>query len=57
MLRQALPEGVLEPGGVATGFVYFQHLSGDTGRVALRAELPSDAGEQVTRLEIPFVMG
>jgi len=57
MLRQALPDGVLEPGAMVTGFVYFQPLRGDFERLELRAAFPSAAGGEVTRLEIPFVLG
>jgi hypothetical protein len=54
MVRRALPEGVVEPGGAVTGFVYFERLPPDPGRVELRASLPGAAGERMTRVEIAF---
>lgn len=56
MLRQALPEGVLEPGGQATGFVYFERLHHGEYRVELQARFPAAATEQATRIDIPFRM-
>lgn len=40
MLRKALPEGVLQPGGRVTGFVYFEGMGKETGRVRLLADFP-----------------
>jgi hypothetical protein len=54
MLRQALPEGPVEPGGQVTGFVYFERLPPGPGRVELRARFPGAGGERMTRIEIPF---
>ncbi|OJT19272.1 hypothetical protein BO221_37965 [Archangium sp. Cb G35] len=55
MLRNALPEGTLEPGGTLTGFLYFQNVSGREGTVTLQAQLvDARTGEPVTTLSIPF---
>lgn len=54
MLRQALPEAVVQPGGQLSGFVYFERIPPDKGRVALRAQFREAGGERVTRVEIPF---
>jgi hypothetical protein len=56
MLRKALPEGVLEPGRVASGFVYFERLPAHAGRFQVQAGFPAADGERVIRLEIPFVV-
>jgi hypothetical protein len=56
MVQKALPEGVVEPGGRATGFVYFE-LVEDTDRVSLRADLVNaDTGAKFVSLVIPFVV-
>lgn len=39
MLEWALPEGVVEPGGKVSGYVYFQRVPADAARVTLRVEL------------------
>jgi hypothetical protein len=39
MVSMALPEGILDPGGVATGFVYFEDVSDDPAEVALEFDL------------------
>ena len=54
MRREALPEGVLEPHGEVSGFVYFERLPPDEGRVELRAQFPQAEGESTRRMEIPF---
>ena len=57
MARAALPQGVLEPGGSASGFVYFERLPPGTVRVRLLADFDDPAsGWRVARLGIPFVM-
>lgn len=41
MLRKALPEGVLEPGGRLDGFVYFEGVGAEVdGAARMRAALP-----------------
>jgi hypothetical protein len=58
MLRKALPEGVLHPGGRVTGFLYFEGVGPDVERVRLLADFPDpDSGKRVTRLGIPFLVG
>jgi hypothetical protein len=55
MLQKALPEGVLEPGGGVSGFVYFQSVRG-TDRVRFELEvLDAETGEAVGQVAIPFV--
>jgi hypothetical protein len=55
MLRRALPEGTLEPGGTLTGFLYFQDVSEREGSVTLQARLvDARTGEQFATLSIPF---
>lgn len=58
MLVRAMPEGVLEPQGRVTGFVYFLELDDIEplpGRVELRLKLmAADRGEQLGTLVIPF---
>lgn len=56
MRRKALPEGMLEPGESAGGFVYFEHLPSDARRVVLRAEFRGPGGARAARLHIPFEM-
>jgi hypothetical protein len=54
MLRQAIPEGVLEPGGSVTGFLYFPKVR-DKGTVTFRASLPeTPAGTQLAAIDIPL---
>lgn len=58
MLRKALPEGVLQPGGEVTGFLYFEGVGPDVDRVQLRANFRNPrTGSNVTRLATPFVVG
>ena len=58
MLRKALPEGVLEPGGRLSGFVYFEDVGPGVERVELRADFENaDTGERIVRLGIPFKTG
>ncbi len=59
MLRQALPEGVLEDGGTVAGFLYFERIDteGEERRVTFQAnvvDIVSD--ETLTTLQVPFVM-
>jgi hypothetical protein len=57
MLREALPERVLEPGAQASGFVYFERLPAEEGeRYELRADFPAVGAGRVTRVDIPFCM-
>ena len=59
MIGQALPEGVLGPGGRASGFLYFQKLSPQEKAVSLRAHIQTVPQEhqpstQVAAIDIPF---
>lgn len=56
MVRRALPEGVLEPGGSIAGYLYFESLGPEVRRVVLEAELDRPLGdERVATIAIPFV--
>lgn len=57
MLRLALPEGSIAPGGHLEGFVYFEEVGPATSRVRFRMEIP-DAREGATMgtVEIPFLV-
>lgn len=55
MVRQALPQGTLEPGGTISGFLYFDNVSSREGSVTLEARLvDARTGEQFGALTIPF---
>jgi hypothetical protein len=55
MLRRALPEGVLRPGGHANGFVYFENVEG-AARATLTFDLVDAAtGASFGAIRIPFV--
>ncbi|MDX1642798.1 MAG: hypothetical protein R3244_00425 [Thermoanaerobaculia bacterium] len=50
-----LPEGVLEPDGEISGFVFFEKVDPEIDRVRLRADLvDADSGEVFGSLSIPF---
>lgn len=54
MVQKALPEGVLQPGGRITGFLYFEEVE-DTSRVTFVARLvDADTNEWIGSVEIPF---
>lgn len=56
MLDRALPEGVIQPGGHVTGFIYFQNLPKGTNPVDLQADLVDAKTQQsFGRLDIPFI--
>jgi hypothetical protein len=58
MLRAALPEGVVQPGGHVSGFLYFPGaLPKNTGHVfTLRASFAKEEGTQsLAKVEIPLV--
>lgn len=58
MLQRALPEGVLEAGGVVSGFVYFPGIGDDIEQVNVRADLMNaQTGQRLTTLAIPFRVG
>lgn len=58
MLRKALPEGVIEPGGRVSGFVYFEHIKpNETDRVAFTYDVEhAEDGMKVSRLSIPLMV-
>ncbi len=54
-LRKALPEGVLDNGGVISGYLYFETPIRREGAVTFEAELDDDAGQgTIASLKIPF---
>jgi hypothetical protein len=56
MLRLALPEGVLQPGGTAAGFLYFKTPS-DPGQAAFSLELvQARTGEPLGEVSIPMTL-
>lgn len=59
MVKVALPEGVLMPGGYVSGYLYFQKIDTADDQVWLRANLPT-SGEDVEAspitFQIPFVV-
>lgn len=58
MLQRALPEGVLETGGVVSGFVYFPGIGANVNQVNVRADLMNaETGQRLTTLAIPFQVG
>lgn len=55
MIQKALPEGVLDPGGRVTGYLYFQNVKRGTGMVEFTAELVTVTnGESLAVVRIPF---
>jgi hypothetical protein len=54
-LREALPEGVLENGGILTGFLFFESPLDREDRVTFQADFDAGDGQQkVASIEIPF---
>ncbi len=57
MLRRALPEGVIEPGGTVRGFLYFQQVDDDEGRVDFTFRVFNAlTGEPMGVVTIPFTV-
>jgi hypothetical protein len=56
MVRLALPEGVLEPGGVVMGFVYFEHIRHEPEEATLYLNLVTPQGKNFGRVQIPFTI-
>lgn len=57
MRELAIPEGVIDPQGSVSGFLYFPKLSGGADRVTLVAALTDGkSGEGFGELSIPFVV-
>jgi len=56
MEQQALPEGILQPGGRLDGLMYFQNVPSRARRVVLREEVVNaSTGQMIDTLELPFV--
>ena len=56
MVQKALPEAVIERGGRASGFVYFERVH-DVDRITLRTELVNArTGQRFGPVTIPFVV-
>jgi hypothetical protein len=56
MINQALPEGVLQPGGKVSGFLYFRKLRSE-GRVMFAQEVvEAEKHERVATIRIPLVL-
>lgn len=57
MLERALPEGRIEAGGSAEGFLYFEKVSPEVNRVEFRMDLHNaERGREMGTLEIPFIV-
>jgi hypothetical protein len=55
MIRMALPEGVLEDGGLISGFLFFESPLDDEDRVTFQADFaPGEGAGTVASIEIPF---
>lgn len=54
MIAAALPEGIVEPGGFVTGWLYFDKVQDAEREVKLRAELRAVDDERIASVEIPF---
>lgn len=54
MIVAALPEGVVEPGGYVSGWLYFDKVSDDEPRVRLSIAMRAVDDEPLARLQIPF---
>ena len=56
VLREGMPEGMLEAGGSVTGFLYFESPVPHEGHAVFQAELErgGDSAGQITTIEIPF---
>lgn len=56
VMKRALPEGILRPGGRVEGYLYFENVPEKTKQVQLRTTLVNAETEQVMdRVSIPFV--
>jgi hypothetical protein len=57
MVGRALPEGVLDPGGEVSGFLYFERVPPSAPRVRFRADLANArTGNTFGGISIPFVV-
>jgi hypothetical protein len=58
MIRQAIPEGVLRPGGRISGFFFFEKVDPDLDRVLFRADLAdAQTGQVFGSVSFPFTVG
>lgn len=58
MIEMAIPEGVIEPGGQISGFLYFPEIAPELGRVTFKSELMrGQNGKRLGALEVPFQLG
>jgi hypothetical protein len=54
---QAIPEGVLEPGGKVSGFLFFEHVSAKEGPLTLHADLlDARTGQQLASVRAPVTV-
>lgn len=57
MLDVGLPEGVVEPGGMVSGFLYFEHVDPGDDRVLFTADLvDARTGKRLGTASIPFLV-
>ena len=55
VVRMGMPEGVLEDGGVISGFLYFENPLGREDRVTFEAEFDATDGQAtIAAVQIPF---
>lgn len=55
MLAQAMPEGVVRPGGWIEGWVYFENVPDDVQMVTLRADIvDAMSGNEIGEIRIPY---
>jgi len=58
MRERAIPEGVIEPDGRVSGFLYFRRMPEDIKRVTLRADLMNGVdGNRFGEVHVPFEAG
>ena len=56
-LAMGIPEGVLEPGGQISGFLYFEKRPGSLKRITFEADLANArTGANFGTVRIPFVV-
>lgn len=58
MVAEVLPEGVIDPGGRVSGFLYFERVDPEAPRVWFRADLvDAGTGNAFGEVSIPFTVG